>query len=437
MTEPPLDLRASAAVLRRGWVAILVIAIIGLCAGIGYGLVGRSQSSAVALVLVPPQFSNGSSDPTNEMATQTLIAMSSQILTPASESLNPPVPFTKLKVTATSPANTNILRIQVHAPSYKQAVQMANAVATGYIQYVGRYGVISGKPILLQPASTAMPAATTSRLNKSGPIGLAAGLLVGVIVVYVRAKGDCRLRRRDEIADALGLPVLAAIEAGRYKSVTEWTRFLENYEPSPTSLWNLRRVLNYMLRDHYQAEVTIRIVSYADDESALAAGPQLAMAAAELGISARIEPGMQEALAPLRAACAQLKRSGYIERSSPPDVHDDDPWRRMWDTRNQASIGSEFTISILTLERSIPEWSPFAGRSILAISAGTAVADELARLALAAAEGGGEIEGIILVNPEPGDGGAGVVPDRQGDHHTAHIVNDYPGDAAPVVGQPT
>jgi hypothetical protein len=268
-------------------------------------------------------------------------------------------------------------------------------------------------------------------------MGLAAGLVVGAIVVFVRSRRDRRLRRRDDIANTIGLPVLATIEAGHYKNVTEWTRFLENFEPSPAALWNLRRVLHYLMRDHYDPSPMVRVVSYADDRAALAAGPQLAMAAAELGISARIEPGLQEVLAPLRAACAQLKRAGYIERSSLPDVHDDDPWRRMWDIRNQSSIGSEFVISILALERSDLDWSPYAGRSILAISAGVVVADELARLALAASEGGGEIEGIILVNPEPGDGGAGVVPDREDDLRPAHIVNEYPGDAATVVGHPT
>jgi hypothetical protein len=431
MTEPPLDLRASAAVLRRGWMVILAIALAGLIAGIGYGLRGGSQSSALALVLVPQQFTNGA--PVDNMTTQMVIAMSDPVVTPAGKSVTPPVSIGQLKVRVTSPAGTNILRIEVRAPQRQQAVQMANGVAKGYIQYVVDNHQISGQPIVLQQAA---PASTSSPLKKSAPIGLVAGLLAGCIVVFVRGRRDRRLRRRDEIADAVGLPVLAAIEAGQYRTFTEWTQFLENFEPSPTELWNMRRVLNLVLRDQ-DAEPTIRLVSYADDSAALAAGPQLALAAAELGVEVRLEPGMHEVLAPLRAACAQLKRYGYVDRSYTLPIHEDDSWMRTWDRRNQAPISADFVVSILALDRSYPDWSAFAGQSILAISSGAAVADELARLALAAAEGGGRIEGILLVNPEPGDSGAGLAPDRQEAQTSAHVANDFPGDGASIVGQPT
>src|SRR5438552_527684 len=115
MTEPALDLRASAATLRRGWIAILVIAIVGLCGGIVYGLLGRSQSSAVALVLVPQQYGNGAGAPINDMLTQTVIAMSTPVLGPATRSLSPAVSQGQVKVTVSSPANTNILRVQAKA----------------------------------------------------------------------------------------------------------------------------------------------------------------------------------------------------------------------------------------------------------------------------------------------------------------------------------
>jgi hypothetical protein len=45
----------------------------------------------------------------------------------------------------------------------------------------------------------------------------------------------------------------------------------------------------------------------------------------------------------------------------------------------------------------------------LALSAGFAVADDLARVALAATEEGQGIDGILVINPEPGDNTAGVV----------------------------
>ena len=434
MTEPALDLRTSAAVVRRGWALILVFALIGLCGGIAFGLHGSRQHSADALVVIPTQAITTANANPVDMLTQTLIATSTAVLAPAAAEASPPVPVNELAVSVTAPS-TSILRVRVQAKRSQQAVLLANAVANGYISYVTKAHLFEGQqPILLQPATPTTPASTTSRVATKGVMGLVAGLVVGTIVVIVRSRRDRRLRRREDIADAVGLPVLATLEAGQYTSTTDWTRFLERFEPSDAALWNLRRLLHSLMDDHYDSTLTIRIVSFADDGPALAAGPQLAMAAAELGIPAQIDPGMHAVLAPLRAACAQLKRAGFVQRPSGADDHEDDPWRRMWELRNRATANREVVISILALERTNPEWSPFPGRSILSISAGIAGADELARLALAATEGGGELEGVLLMNPESGDAGAGALPDHKDYNGGPRGVVDYPGDAARVAG---
>jgi hypothetical protein len=163
--------------VRRHRALVGLLGILGLFAGIAYGLVGSSRSGAYALVFVP-------SGATDQMATQRVIATSSGVDTPALKSLSPPVPVNELKITASAPANSNVLRIDVKAPKQQEAVQLANAVANGYIGYASKKGLVSAQPTLLQAA---IPKATRTSLVLSsidGIGGLVAGLAIGSVILW-------------------------------------------------------------------------------------------------------------------------------------------------------------------------------------------------------------------------------------------------------------
>jgi capsular polysaccharide biosynthesis protein len=411
-----------------------VIAVLGLLGGAALGLLGASRPSASALVLLPPQNPNSAGAVTDDVKTQTVVATSAPVLAPAINTLTPPLTGPQqeeLKVSVTT-VSDNIFRIRVQAPQNAQALQLANAVATSYIQYVGKYKLAFGTPVQLGSASLAVPSSTAKRAITSGIIGLVVGAFVGVIIFLVRSRRDFRLRRRSDISAAIGVPVLAAIEAEHNKSITEWTRFLEHFQPSPTAAWNLRRVLYQLLPEDFQGKVTIRVACFAHDRAAFAAGPLLAMAADDLDLPTDLDPGMHEALAPLRAAWANAERLGRADQIPAQGTADQDLWKRTWDGR----VGKhrQLVISLLALDRSQPDWPPFVGPSLLSVSAGFAGADDLARLALAAADGGREIDGILLINPEPGDGSAGVLPERYQAGPSGHAFAEGSGRGATAVG---
>ena len=331
----------------------------------------------------------------------------------------------------------------LHAPQAQQAIALANGVAKNYIGWVKTHqspGV--GSASIIQPAAMARPASFFSRAFKNGGMGLFAGLLIAVIVVLVRAKRDNRLRRRDQIARAIGIPVLAAIESAQYKTAAQWRRLLEHFVPSATSAWNLRKVLSYLVPGDLEDDLTICVAAFAEDRAALAAGPQLALAAAAFGLPADLKASDQEVFAPLRAACATLPkpaRQGQIVELGP---RDEDPWKRVWDTPDRrVTKGTQLEVSVVALERSRPELSPFLGRLILAVSAGFPEADDLAGVALAATEQGLKIDGILLVNPETGDSSVGMIPDRDeelfgGDYpNTRPRPHRQPSDGATAIGR--
>jgi hypothetical protein len=171
--------------VRRHRALVGLLGILGLSAGIAYGLVGSSHSGAYALVFVPSGGTDSRGAPSaDQMATQSVIATSSGVVTPALKSLSPQVPVNELKITASAPADSNVLRIDVKAPQQQEAVRLANAVANGYIGYASRTGLVAAQPILLQAA---IPKATRTSLVLSsidGIGGLVAGLAIGSVILW-------------------------------------------------------------------------------------------------------------------------------------------------------------------------------------------------------------------------------------------------------------
>ena len=148
----------------------------------------------------------------------------------------------------------------------------------------------------------------------TGLLGGVAGALIGVIVALAISRGDRRLRERDEIANSVGLPVLASFPVAHPSDAAGWTRLLEDYKPGavhalaaahgPAAGWVLPRTT---ANGDGSASSSLAVLSLSSDPGALALGPQLAVFAASLGIPTALVIGPQQdenATATLRTACA-------------------------------------------------------------------------------------------------------------------------------------
>ncbi len=270
-------------------------------------------------------------------------------------------------------------------------------------QMVG--GASAASTRILQRATSVIPPSHL-RDVETGAIGLGAGLLLGIVFVLMRTKRDRRLWRRSDLARAIGLPVLFSLEADGYRSAAEWRGLLGHFELSSAEAWAFRRMLLHFGVGNLVENETIRLVSFARDLPALSVGPHLALYASTLEIPTTFETGVHDATADLRAALAT----------------DGDRWQNVFfvageePNHNLPMLRNRLVVSVSVVDRERPILAPASGRTLLVVSAGFTTAHALSRLALAAADCGRALDGIVIVNPEPTDQTVGGVHDGRPGH---------------------
>jgi capsular polysaccharide biosynthesis protein len=256
--------------------------------------------------------------------------------------------------------------------------------------------------VVVQQATVATGPTTLIRLLLWAPSGALVFTLVAIASVLAAARRDPRVRLRDDIADAIGSPVLAAIRSRPQRSVSGWSTLLETYRATPVESWALRQVLRGLVPadlkgqsrtagrvDHPQ---TLTVASLSGDVQGLSIGPQIAAFASSLGIVTRLVPTQGHVRAPtLWAACATERKASArpgLFLGSVPDGEKVD-----------------LTIFLVVVERLHPYLgdTPATAATILSVAAATASQQDLARVAVAVDDAGRRIDGIVVADPDPTD----------------------------------
>jgi hypothetical protein len=266
----------------------------------------------------------------------------------------------------------------------------------------------------LQPATTATGSKSSSRLVGMGVLGAVIGSVVAAFVVLALGRRDRRLRERDEIADSIGVPVLASINVESPSDAAGWRRLLNEYQPGAVDEWRMRKALQYLgltdlgLSGAKGSRLTLTVISSPPDRRALALGPQLAVFAASRGIPTALVVGPQQDVtttATLRAACTAPSPG----RSS-LQVH----------VRDHADSLDDVDASLIVVVAVVDGQAPHGGpmirttATVLAVSAGASTAEQLARSAASAAVSGHDIIGILVADPDPADTTTGRLPQVAG-----------------------
>jgi capsular polysaccharide biosynthesis protein len=405
MSDQTLDLRGSLRILRRHVAAVGLTTVLGAVAGAGYVALNPPMYTSYALVALPAS--------TRNMATQTLTASSNPVLAGAQPSVLPTVSLQTLRsrVQVTVPIS-GVLSINAQGNTAAQAQATANAVADSYIRYVGTAQSPGGalQARVLVAATTPAGTGLLTQLLVTAGLGTLLGIAIGSIGVLAVSRRARWLRERDDIADAIGVPVLASLPTAHPSNVSGWISFLERHEPAATDAWRWRNALHLLgVPDLTSAAVSfsggfsLTVFSVSSDRRALALGPQLAVFAAAQGISTAlvITPRQDVASAALQAACAaspSARRPGLRVAIA--------------DNRDPEQMDAALTVVVTVLGSRNPQVADVmhTDAAVLGVSAGAATAEQLARAATAVAADGRHIAGIIVADPDPADPTTGRLP---------------------------
>ncbi len=404
MSREPLDLRRSLQILRRRLITVGIAAALGSLAGAAYTELNLPMHAGTALVVLPSSTAN--------TGAQVLIADSNPVLAGALRGIQPAMsmPALRSRIQVTS-LTTNLISITAQAGTATQAEEMANALADSYVAYVGSPNAASGR-VPAQVAQYATNATATRllvRLLATAFLGALLGALIGAIVALATGRHDRRLRERDLMADAIGVPVLASISVRHPTDTARWSRLLDDYEPSAADALRLRSALNELgLAEITSADSgagsSLTVLSFSFDQRALALGPQLAAFAASLGIQTALvigpQPDTKPAAALRAAASPATRRSGQLQvASTESDNLDQQP-------------DAVLTVVVAVVDGGTPQLAGLmrTDAMVLGVSAGAATAEQLARIAASAAADDRRVAGILVADPDPADPTTGRLP---------------------------
>jgi capsular polysaccharide biosynthesis protein len=377
---------------------IALAAVLGLASGVVFTMLRPPLLTAKALIVLST---------TRFIQTQVLIAESDPVLEQAMTSIHPAVSLTTLRNRVhVGTVTSNVLAVSAKGETAAQAENIANSVTAAYLSYVQNPGNPGGQVIgrILEKATSA-----TGTLLRTRILTLALGALLGAVVGAITAVAidthDKRLRLRVEIADAIGVPVLAALPVRHPSDAAGWTKLLEGYEPQEVHAWTLRKALHHLgltdFKGAGRAGTSLAVISLATDRGALALGPQLAVYAASLGIPTSLVIGPQQdpnAAATLRAACGATSATPSEHRSNT---------RISFGAYSDANElpAAALTVAVAVVDGIAPKVDHVmrTTATVLAVSAGAATAEQLARIAVSASTDGRDIAGILVADPDPTD----------------------------------
>lgn len=400
-----MDLRMLLHAVRLHKAIFAIIVAAGIAGGVAYTLVRPPLLATKALVVVLN---------TKHIGTQAVIAGSEPVMRAAAKQVHSSTPVATLQRRVQITNIDNVLQIKAEGATADDASDLADAVAVAYKDYLqthpgsGQHAVAS----ILQYAAPPTGATLRTAAIENGVFGALAGVLLGVIVAVAMGRSDRKLRERDEIAGAIGVPVLASIPVVHPSDTAGWTRLLNEYEPAVVHAWNLRKALRYIgvsdVRYNGGPGVSVTVVSLSSDRRALAVGPQLAVFASSLGIPTVLAVGSQQdrhAVATLSAACtmaaaALIGESGGLQFA-------------VGDYRDASQIsGAALTVAVAVVDAKNPELPVMmrTNATVLAVTSGAVSAEQLARVAVSVTGDGRDIAGILVADPDSTDRTTGRLP---------------------------
>ncbi|KXC05336.1 MULTISPECIES: polysaccharide biosynthesis tyrosine autokinase [Microbacterium] len=212
-------------ILRKNWLVIVVLTLLGLGAAAGYSLTRTPIYESSSTVFVSTQtagtaaeLQQGSNFTQARINTYVGLVSTPVVLNPVIADLGLAVTAESLagRVKASATLNSTLITISVSDPDAVQSAKLANAIAASLASAVPQLEpetAAGGSPVRLSRVSDAQPALKPSSPNV--PLNLALGTLIGLAlgigVAVLRTTLDNRVRTPRDAEQITGAPGIGAI----------------------------------------------------------------------------------------------------------------------------------------------------------------------------------------------------------------------------------
>jgi succinoglycan biosynthesis transport protein ExoP len=208
-----LDLHDYWQAVRKSWIAVVALVVVGALGGFAYAHLLTPSYRATSSLFVSAtagsttdQLAQGSTFTQNTVASYAALATTPAVLAPVISELDLDTTPAKLasQITATTPLNTVFLNIAVADASASQAAAIANGVSHSLRTVATELAptLSSGRSaVTISIVAAADTPATASKPNKRliEISGAGIGLVLGLIVALARFVGDTRVRSSEEV----------------------------------------------------------------------------------------------------------------------------------------------------------------------------------------------------------------------------------------------
>ncbi|WP_082101628.1 polysaccharide biosynthesis tyrosine autokinase [Demequina rhizosphaerae] len=220
-----MDLPEFIRMLRKHWLVIAILTMLGTGAGLAYAMVATPSYTATANVFVSTtgaqdvtDLATGNTFTQQRVKTYTGLVKTVFVLEPVIDELElgVTVPGLRAQVSASAPANTTAIDVTATDPDPETAAALATATARSLIDTVESIETTDpqeGSPVrltLVQPAEVPLyPASPKKSLDLA--LGLLVGLALGVAYAVLRSSLDTRIRGERDLKKITTSPVLGGI----------------------------------------------------------------------------------------------------------------------------------------------------------------------------------------------------------------------------------
>lgn len=236
-----MELRDYANALRRHWLGIVLLTVLGLAASYGWSAIQtpvyHADASGVVRVRTAPGevITPGANETLSNAKVPTYLEMASwrSVAEKAAETLNLPDKPESLvqRVTVDNPPGTPILKVTAAASTPEAARDLAEAWVNGLTETIEERegtGAVNSAPFTVELAeSSALPSAPSFPDKRMALlVGGVLGLGMGIAFALVRAVSDRRVRSTDNVEQRLGSSVVGTLPAadevqGGHRLLTE------------------------------------------------------------------------------------------------------------------------------------------------------------------------------------------------------------------------